>query len=67
MNDEIPIAHKLPELDFAIKAVKEAGEAILKIYHGEFEKSKKLMILQLQMRILRVMRLSKKFSQRQNM
>ena len=41
MNDEIPITHKLPELDFAIEAAKKAGEAILEIYHGEFEQSKK--------------------------
>ena len=38
---EIPIADKIPELDIAIKAAKEAGNAILEIYQGNFEISKK--------------------------
>ena len=33
----IPILGKLPELDIAIKAAQEAGNAILEIYKGEFE------------------------------
>ncbi|AJM91503.1 MULTISPECIES: 3'(2'),5'-bisphosphate nucleotidase CysQ [Nitrosopumilus] len=36
MND-IPISEKIPELDIAIKAAQEAGDAILEIYKGEFE------------------------------
>ncbi len=38
---DIPIADKIPELDIAIKAAKEAGNAILEIYQGNFEISKK--------------------------
>lgn len=38
---DIPISEKIPELDIAIQAAKEAGEAILEIYQGEFESSKK--------------------------
>ncbi len=38
---DIPIADKIPELDIAIKAAKEAGNAILEIYQGDFEISKK--------------------------
>ena len=34
---DIPILDKYPELDIAIKAAQEAGDAILKIYEGEFE------------------------------
>ena len=34
---DIPISDKLPELDIAIKAAQEAGDAILEIYKGEFE------------------------------
>jgi len=37
----IPIADKIPELDIAIKAAKEAGNAILEIYQGDFKTSKK--------------------------
>ncbi|MBI1661917.1 MAG: 3'(2'),5'-bisphosphate nucleotidase CysQ [Nitrosopumilus sp.] len=33
----IPIINKNPELDIAIKAANEAGNAILEIYQGEFE------------------------------
>ncbi|MFQ5496495.1 MAG: 3'(2'),5'-bisphosphate nucleotidase CysQ [Nitrosopumilus sp.] len=40
MND-IPIVDKIPELDIAITAAKEAGEAILEIYHRDFESFKK--------------------------
>ncbi len=38
---DIPISEKIPELDIAIQAAKEAGDAILEIYQGEFESSKK--------------------------
>jgi len=38
---EIPIADKIPELDIAIEAAKEAGNAILEIYQRNFEVSKK--------------------------
>ncbi len=38
---EIPIADKIPELDIAIKAAKEAGNAILEIYQRNFQVSKK--------------------------
>jgi len=38
---DIPITDKIPELDIAIKAAKEAGNAILEIYQGNFEISKK--------------------------
>jgi len=37
----IPIADKIPELDIAIEAAKEAGNAILEIYQRNFEISKK--------------------------
>ncbi len=37
----IPINDKIPELDIAIKATKEAGDAILDIYQGDFKTSKK--------------------------
>ena len=39
--DDIPIPDKIPELDIAIKAAKEAGNAILEIYKGNFESSEK--------------------------
>ena len=38
---DIPIVDKIPELDIAIKAVREAGNAILEIYQGDFKTSKK--------------------------
>ena len=38
---DIPISDKIPELDIAIKAAIEAGEAILEIYHGNYETSTK--------------------------
>jgi len=38
---DIPIVDKIPELDIAIKAAKEAGNAILEIYQRNFEISKK--------------------------
>ena len=38
---DIPISDKIPELDIAIKAAKEAGEAILEIYQKGFETVKK--------------------------
>ena len=38
---DIPIADKIPELDIAIKAAGEAGNAILEIYQGDFKTSKK--------------------------
>jgi len=38
---DIPISDKISELDIAIKAAKEAGNAILEIYQGDFETSKK--------------------------
>ncbi len=37
----IPITDKIPELDIAIQAAKEAGNAILEIYQENFEISKK--------------------------
>ncbi|MDX1441669.1 MAG: 3'(2'),5'-bisphosphate nucleotidase CysQ [Nitrosopumilaceae archaeon] len=37
----IPIEDPLPELDIAIKAVKEAGESILDIYEGNYQTSTK--------------------------
>jgi len=40
LND-IPIADKISELDIAITAAKEAGEAILEIYQRDFESFKK--------------------------
>ncbi len=59
--------NKIPELDIAIEAAKEAGNAILEIYQRNFETSKKKMALPLQKQILRVMKSSKKFSHKQNM
>ena len=38
---DIPIVDKIPELDIAIKAAREAGNAILEIYQGDFKTSKK--------------------------
>ena len=38
---EIPISNKIPELDIAIEAVKKAGNAILEIYHDDYETSTK--------------------------
>ena len=38
---EIPISEKIPELDIAIKAAKEAGNAILEIYHEDYKTSTK--------------------------
>ena len=38
---DIPIADKIPELDIAIKAAKDAGNEILEIYQRDFEISKK--------------------------
>ncbi len=38
---DIPIADKIPELDIAIKAAKEAGDKILEIYQRDFRISKK--------------------------
>ena len=38
---DIPILDKILELDIAIKAAKDAGEAILKIYHEDYKTSKK--------------------------
>ncbi len=38
---DIPIPDRIPELDIAIKAAKEAGEAILEIYLGDYETSTK--------------------------
>ena len=38
---EIPISNKIPELDVAIQAANEAGNAILEIYQGEFTESTK--------------------------
>ena len=38
---DIPITDKIPELEFAIKAAKEAGEAILEIYQSDYETSTK--------------------------
>ena len=38
---DIPIAEKISELDVAIKAAIDAGNAILEIYQGNFESSKK--------------------------
>ena len=34
---DIPIINKIPELEIAIKAVEDAGKAILEIYQGNFE------------------------------
>ena len=38
---DIPIVDKIPELDIAIKAANEAGNAILEIYQRDFKISKK--------------------------
>ena len=38
---DIPIVDKIPELDIAIKAAKEAGNAILDVYQRDFKTSKK--------------------------
>ena len=38
---EIPISDKIPELDVAIQAAKEAGNAILEIYHDNYSTSTK--------------------------
>ena len=38
---DVPIVNKIPELDIAIKAAREAGNAILEIYQGDFKTSKK--------------------------
>ncbi len=38
---DIPIANKIPELDIAIKAAREAGNAVLRIYQGDFKVSQK--------------------------
>jgi 3'(2'), 5'-bisphosphate nucleotidase len=38
---DIPISDKIPELDIAIKAASEAGNAILEIYQGDYETSTK--------------------------
>ena len=40
MNN-IPITDKIPELDVAIKAAKEAGDAILEIYQGDYKTTTK--------------------------
>jgi len=34
---DIPISDRIPELDIAIKAAKEAGDAILEIYQRDFD------------------------------
>ena len=39
--ESVPIENKIPELDIAIQAAKEAGDAILEIYQENFEISKK--------------------------
>ena len=38
---EIPISDKIPELDLAVKAAIEAGNAILEIYQSDYETSTK--------------------------
>jgi 3'(2'), 5'-bisphosphate nucleotidase len=38
---DIPISDKIPELDIAIKAAKEAGDVILEVYQKDFEAIKK--------------------------
>ena len=38
---DIPISDKIPELDIAITAAREAGAAILEIYHGDYQTSTK--------------------------
>ena len=37
----IPVSNKIPELDVALEAANEAGDAILEIYQGEFTESTK--------------------------
>jgi 3'(2'), 5'-bisphosphate nucleotidase len=39
--NNIPITDKIPELDVAIKAAKEAGDAILEIYQGDYKTTTK--------------------------
>ena len=39
--DNIPISDKISELDIAVKAAKEAGNAILEIYEGDYKTSTK--------------------------
>ena len=39
--EDIPISDKIPELDIAIRAAKEAGDAILEIYKGDYKTSTK--------------------------
>lgn len=39
--DDIPISDKISELDIAVKAAKEAGNAILEIYEGDYKTSTK--------------------------
>ena len=39
--ESVPIENKIPELDIAIQAAKEAGNAILEIYQENFKISKK--------------------------
>ncbi len=39
--ESVPIEYKIPELDIAIQAAKEAGNAILEIYQENFKISKK--------------------------
>jgi len=43
---DIPISDRIPELDIAIKAAKEAGDAILEIYQRDFDTHTKMIILQ---------------------
>ena len=38
---DIPISDKIPELDIAIKAAMEAGNAILEIYQKDYKTSTK--------------------------
>ena len=38
---DIPISDKMPELDLAIKAAIEAGNAILEIYQSDYKTSTK--------------------------
>jgi 3'(2'), 5'-bisphosphate nucleotidase len=39
--DDIPISDKISELDIAVRAAKEAGDAILEIYEGDYKTSTK--------------------------
>jgi 3'(2'), 5'-bisphosphate nucleotidase len=39
--DNIPISDKISELDIAVRAAKEAGDAILEIYEGDYKTSTK--------------------------